>query len=111
MGCDIPMPFPAAGLTRMMIVEPVDRWYVAAAGFDRQSDSFDWSYSNAFDDWMVMAETGVVVPLGRRSLTGHYYVGYWYSTFPSAPDGQGLYLGVAQELYREPESADQGLES
>jgi carbohydrate-selective porin OprB len=103
------VPFPAAGLTGMMIVEPTDRWYVAAAGFDRQSDSFDWSYSNAFEDWMVMAETGIVTPLGRRSLTGHYYVGYWYSTFPSAPDGQGLYLGVAQELYREPDGADRGL--
>jgi carbohydrate-selective porin OprB len=103
------VPFPAAGLTAMLIAEPVDRWYVAAAGFDRQSDSFDWSYSNAFDDWMVVAETGIVAPLGRRSLTGHYYVGYWYSTFPSAPDGQGLYLGMAQELYREPGSSRQGL--
>jgi porin len=103
------VPFPAAGLTGMLIAEPVERWYVAAAAFDRQSDSFDWSYSNAFDDWMVMAETGIVAPLRRCSLTGHYYVGYWYSTFPNAPDGQGLYLGVAQELYREPDSADQGL--
>ena len=57
------VPFPAAGLTGMLIAEPVERWYVAAAGFDRQSDSFNWSYSNAFDDWMVMAETGIVAPL------------------------------------------------
>ena len=103
------VPFPAAGLTGMLIVEPVERWYVAAAGFDRQSDSFEWSYSNAFDDWMVVAETGGVVPVGQRSLIGHYYVGYWHSTFPNAPDGQGVYLGLAQELHREAGGSSQGL--
>jgi len=103
------VPFPAAGLAGMLIVEPVERWYVAAAGFDRQSDAFEWSYSNAFDDWMVVAETGGVVPVGQRSLIGHYYVGYWHSTFPNAPDGQGVYLGLAQELHREAGGSSQGL--
>jgi porin len=51
----------------------------------------------------------VVLPLGSSALTGSYYVGYWYSTFPDSPDGQGVYLGVAQEVYREPGSEDQGL--
>jgi porin len=108
-GNNAAVPFPAAALGGIVLVEPVERWYVAAAGVDRQSDAFDWSYSDAFDDWMVAAETGVVLPLWGPDLTGSYYVGYWYSTFPDTPDGQGVYLGVAQELYREPGDGNQGL--
>jgi len=103
------VPFPAAALAGMLLAEPVERWYVAAAGFDRQSNAFDWSYSDAFEDWMVVGETGVVALLWKPDLVGSYYVGYWYSTFPGAPDGQGAYVGVAQELYREPGEANQGL--
>jgi len=103
------VPFPAAALGAIALVEPVERWYVAATFVDRQSDAFDWSYSDAFDDWMVAVETGVVLPLLAPHLTGSYYVGYWHSTFPGAPDGRGVYLGVAQELYREPGEGEQGL--
>jgi len=103
------VPFPAAGLGGMLLVEPLERWYVAVAGFDRQSDKFTWSYANAFESWMVAVETGVVVPTWKEDLTGQYYVGYWYSTFPDSAAGQGAYLGVAQELYREPGTERQGL--
>jgi len=109
LGNNASVPFPAAGLAGMLVVEPLERWYVAVAGFDRQSDKFTWSYSNAFENWMVMAETGVVVPTWKEDLTGQYYVGYWYSTFPDSAAGQGAYLGVAQELYREPGTRNQGL--
>jgi carbohydrate-selective porin OprB len=109
LGNNASVPFPAAALAGMLLAEPVERWYVAAAGFDRQSDAFDWDYSNAFEDWMVVGETGVVAPLWKPDRVGSYYVGYWYSTFPGAPDGQGVYVGVAQELYREPGEGNQGL--
>jgi porin len=103
------VPFPAAALGAIALAEPVERWYVAAAFVDRQSDAFGWSYSDAFDDWMVAVETGVVLPLLSPHLTGSYYVGYWYSTYPDTPDGQGVYLGVAQELYRDPGGGGLGL--
>ena len=103
------VPFPAAALAGMLLVEPLERWYFAAAGFDRQSDAFDWSYSGAFEEWMVIAETGVVVSMSNPDLCGSYSIGYWYSTFPGAPAGQGVYVGVAQELYREPGTEDEGL--
>jgi len=109
LGNNASVPFPAAGLAGTLLVEPLERWYVAVTGSDRQSDAFDWSYSDAFQDWMVVAETGVVLPLGSSALKGSYYVGYWYSTFPDSPDGQGVYLGVAQELYQEQGSEQQGL--
>lgn len=102
------VPFPAAALAGMMLVEPVKRLYVAATVIDRKSDAFDWSYAGAFDDWMVAAETGVVAPLLASGLTGSYYIGYWHSTFPGSPYGQGVYAGLAQDLYREPGAKEQG---
>jgi porin len=102
------VPFPAAGLGGMVLVEPVERWYVAAAGYDRNDNRFSTNWSEAFDDLMISVETGVAVTLGAASLKGSYYVGYWYSTFPDAPDGQGFYLGASQQVYREPDTDDQG---
>ncbi len=104
------IPFPAAGLAGMLLVEPVDRWYLAAAALDRNTDAFETNFSNAFDEWMITLETGVVVPLGKENLQGLYYAGYWHSTFDGSPDGNGVYLGVAQQLTRESMVTDgQGL--
>jgi porin len=103
------IPFPEAGLAAMMLVEPVERWYVAAAGYDRNDNPSGTNFSNAFEDWMISVETGVAVSFGEAALDGLYYAGYWYSTFPGAPDGQGVYLGAAQQVYRESDADDQGV--
>jgi carbohydrate-selective porin OprB len=103
------VPFPEAGLTAMMLVEPVDQWYIAAGGYDRNEDQFSTNWSRAFDDWMISVETGVAVSFGEASLEGLYYAGYWYSTFPESPDGQGVYLGAAQQVYRESDADNQGV--
>jgi carbohydrate-selective porin OprB len=103
------VPFPEAGLAAMMLVEPVDQWYIAAGGYDRNEDQFSTNWSRAFDDWMISVETGVAVSFGEASLEGLYYAGYWYSTFLESPDGQGVYLGAAQQVYRESDADRQGV--
>ena len=102
------VPFPAPGLAGMLFVELVESCYIATAAFDRNTNAFDMNFSNAFDEWMTMVETGMVVSPGEAGLAGFYYAGCWYSTFPGAPDGNGVYFGASQQLYRESKVDDQG---
>ena len=101
------IPFPESGPGAVLLFEPVDRLYVAATGVSTSSDAFTFFGSDDFDKWMFLAETGFVAQ--PRGLPGLYYAGYWDSNFEDAPSANGIYVGMAQLLYREPGTKQQGL--
>jgi porin len=101
------IPFPESGPGAVLLVEPVDRFYVAAAGVSTTAEAFTLLGSNDFDKWMFLVETGFVAQPG--GLPGLYYAGYWNSEFEDAPSADGIYLGMAQLLYRESGTKEQGL--
>lgn len=101
------IPFPESGPSAVLLVEPIDRIYVAAAGISTAADAFVFIGADDFHEWMFPVEIGFVVQPG--GLPGLYYAGYWYSQFEDAPSADGMYLGMAQLLYREPDTTEQGL--
>jgi len=101
------IPFPESGPGAVLLVEPIDRIYVAAAGISTAADAFTFIGSDDFHEWMFPVEIGFVAQLG--GLPGLYYAGYWYSQFEDDPSADGIYLGMAQLLYREPGTKEQGL--
>ena len=101
------IPFPQSGPTAELFFEPVNRIYVAAAGVSTTAEAFTFLGSNDFNKWMFLAETGLVTKPG--GLPGLYYGGYWYSEFEDAQSARGIYLGMAQQLYRAPGTKEQGL--
>jgi porin len=101
------IPFPESGPSAVLFFEPVNRFYVAAAGVSTTAEAFTLIGSDDFDKWMFLTETGYVAQPG--GLPGLYFAGYWYSQFKDAPSARGIYLGLAQSLYREPGTKEQGL--
>ena len=101
------IPFPESGPSAVLLVEPIDRIYLAAAGISTTADTFTFVGSDDFHEWMFPVEIGFVAQPG--GLPGLYYAGYWYSQFDDAPSADGIYLGMAQLLYREPDTNEQGL--
>ena len=101
------IPFPESGPGAVLLVEPIDRTYVAAGGISASADAFVFVGSDDFHEWMFPVEIGFVAQPG--GLPGLYYAGYWYSQFEDDPSADGVYLGMAQLLYREPDTKEQGL--
>ena len=101
------IPFPESGPGAVVLFEPVDRIYVAGAGVSTSSENFTLFGSGDFDKWMFLGEAGFVAQPG--GLAGQYYAGYWNADFEDAPSAKGIYLGMAQSLYREPGRKEQGL--
>ncbi len=82
------IPFPQSGPTAELFVEPVNRFYVAAAGVSTTAEAFTFLGSNDFDKWLFLAETGFAVqPVG---LPGLYYAGYLNAEFEDAPSADGI---------------------
>lgn len=101
------IPFPQSGPTAELFFEPVNRLYAAAAGVSTSAEAFTFLGSNDVDKWMFLVETGFAAqPDGRPGI---YYAGYWNAEFEDAPSADGIYLGMAQLLYREPGTKEQGL--
>ena len=101
------IPFPESGPGAVLLVEPIDRIYVAAGGISASADAFIFVGSDDFHEWMFPVEIGFVAQPG--GLPGLYYAGYWYSQFEDDPSAEGMYLGMAQLLYREQDTKEQGL--
>jgi porin len=101
------IPFPESGPSVVLFVEPIDRIYLAAAGVSTTADAFTFIGSDDFNKWMYFTEAGYVAQPG--GLPGLYYAGYWYSQFKDDPSADGIYCGMAQLLYREPGTEEQGL--
>jgi porin len=71
------------------------------------AEAFTFAGSDDFDKWMFLTEAGFVAQ--AAGLPGLYYAGYWYSEFEDAPSAKGIYVGMAQLLYREPGTKEEGL--
>ena len=77
------IPFPESGPSAVLLFEPIDRIYLAAAGVSTTADAFTFVGSDDFNKWMYLTEAGFVAQPG--GLPGLYYTGYWYSQFKDAP--------------------------
>lgn len=105
---------PQDGLGAVLLVEPVDRLYVAVSGSNASADGLSAGFSSAFGTdakWLGIVETGMAIELDspHGPLPGQFNVGYWYSGLRGLPNGWGVYLGMNQLLYREGPDDEQGL--
>lgn len=113
------IPFPKYGLGIAALVEPIDRFYLAAAVADAEADSRETGFATTFggpDHFFSIYEAGVVPdlpnPWGKGTLAGMYAVGLWYDPRPkqrieggTSPgtkrDDMGFYVTLSQEVWKE----------
>ena len=118
------IPFPDYALGVSGYAEPVDGWYLSAAGVDGDGDPRTTGFDTTFDgdsNFFYVAETGLVPSFSsaRGELPGAYRVGVWHEhkrrdlLGETGQDGEnsGFYASFDQLVWREPGSGQsaQGL--
>jgi porin len=106
--------FPSKGIGAIVLVEPVERFYIAAGLADADANQRETGFNTAchdeFNEFYV-AESGYVaqIPSANGPLQGAYRFGLWYQPMVNGPEAFGFYSSCDQKLYRESPDDEQGL--
>jgi porin len=108
------VPFPSKGIGAIVLIEPVERFYLAGGLADADASQREMGFNTAchgpFNEFYI-TETGYVgqLPSSAGPLQGAYRFGLWYQPMADGPEAFGVYASCEQQLYRESPDDQQGL--